>query len=102
MAGRKILTKLEPKKTLFLFCDIQDVFRQTMKLFDPMVVNVNKLVSSMTICFNWLNFIENVGIIKCFQTIFIKNHLLCKEIIILYSCNKDYCKDNLRDSDLIY
>lgn len=39
------LGQLDAKKTLFLLCDLQDKFRPGMKLFDPMIKNVSKLVS---------------------------------------------------------
>ncbi|XP_055906740.1 isochorismatase domain-containing protein 1 [Eupeodes corollae] len=42
----KQLSKLDPKKTLFLLCDIQDKFRPAMSLFDNMVQNTNKLVNA--------------------------------------------------------
>lgn len=38
------LGHLNVKNTLFLLCDIQEIFRPTMKLFDPMVKNTQKLV----------------------------------------------------------
>ncbi|XP_037945378.1 isochorismatase domain-containing protein 1 [Teleopsis dalmanni] len=41
MANR--LRFLNPKKTLFLLCDIQEKFRPGMPLFDNMVKNANKL-----------------------------------------------------------
>ncbi|KAH8308681.1 hypothetical protein KR059_000361 [Drosophila kikkawai] len=37
---------LNPKKTLFLLCDIQEKFRPAMPLFDNMVKNVNKLTKA--------------------------------------------------------
>ncbi|XP_053698355.1 isochorismatase domain-containing protein 1 [Sabethes cyaneus] len=43
------LTKLgflEAKKTLFLLCDLQEMFRPGMKIFDPVVKNANKLVQA--------------------------------------------------------
>uniref|UniRef100_U5EQT0 Isochorismatase domain-containing protein 1 n=1 Tax=Corethrella appendiculata TaxID=1370023 RepID=U5EQT0_9DIPT len=43
----KNLTKLgflEPKKTVFLLCDLQDKFRPGMRLFDSAVINASKLV----------------------------------------------------------
>ncbi|XP_030557985.1 isochorismatase domain-containing protein 1 [Drosophila novamexicana] len=37
---------LNPKKTLFLLCDIQEKFRPSMPLFDNMVKNVDKLTKA--------------------------------------------------------
>ncbi|XP_055853374.1 isochorismatase domain-containing protein 1 [Episyrphus balteatus] len=42
----KRLSKLDPKKTLFLLCDIQDKFRPGMALFDNMIINAKKLVNA--------------------------------------------------------
>lgn len=39
------LGQLDAKKTLFLLCDLQEKFKPGMKLFDPLIKNVNKLVS---------------------------------------------------------
>lgn len=39
------LRHLNPKRTLFLLCDIQEKFRPGMPLFDNFVKNSNKLVS---------------------------------------------------------
>lgn len=39
------LRHLNPKKTLFLLCDIQEKFRPGMPLFDNMVKNADKLAS---------------------------------------------------------
>ncbi|KAH8346341.1 hypothetical protein KR084_005918 [Drosophila pseudotakahashii] len=40
------LCHLNPKKTLFLLCDIQEKFRPGMPLFDNMVKNVDKLTKA--------------------------------------------------------
>ncbi|XP_055541329.1 isochorismatase domain-containing protein 1 [Wyeomyia smithii] len=43
------LTKLgflDVKKTLFLLCDLQEMFRPGMKMFDPVVKNASKLVQA--------------------------------------------------------
>ena len=40
------LRRLDPKKTLFLLCDIQEKFRSVMPLFDGLVKNTNKLVQA--------------------------------------------------------
>lgn len=37
---------LEPHRTLFLLCDIQEKFRPAMKYFEPMVKNTNKLLNA--------------------------------------------------------
>lgn len=45
--ARQLTSKLgilDTKKTLFLLCDIQEKFRPTMRLFDPMIQNTKKLV----------------------------------------------------------
>lgn len=39
------LRHLNPKKTLFMLCDIQEKFRPGMPLFDNMVKNADKLAS---------------------------------------------------------
>lgn len=36
---------LNLKKTIFLLCDVQETFRPSMKLFQPMVNNIKILVS---------------------------------------------------------
>lgn len=51
--ARQITSKLgllEAKKTLFLLCDIQEKFRPSMRLFDPMIQNTKKLVSLAVCC----------------------------------------------------
>lgn len=52
------LGQLDAKSTIFLLCDLQEKFRPGMKLFDPMIKNVNKLVKlnfTSLISFSTLN-----------------------------------------------
>lgn len=51
MAARQLsrLGQLDPKRTLFLLCDIQEKFRPGMPLFDKMVSNSKKLVRPLSL-----------------------------------------------------
>lgn len=41
------LTHLNPKKTLFLLCDIQEKFRPAMPLFNNLIENAKRLVGTL-------------------------------------------------------
>lgn len=41
------LTHLNPQKTLFLLCDVQEKFRPAMPLFDKLIENAKRLVGKL-------------------------------------------------------